>query len=184
MADHMTAEQLLPCPFCGERLFIKEATNHDGSDCWEWAGHPMNGCIMRHYAMRMTSLESVALWNRRDAVAARLSGMAAVPAPTQSDDGYYIACFKGGPRGYVVWWGPNDRGYTNDLGAAGVYANPVAGYHDRDDDNVPVPVAFARRLAARRMVDTGDSGNECMWSAATLRAALAQESAAPEPPHV
>lgn len=113
-----------------------------------------------------------------DALAARLSGMAAVAEPAQPEDGYYIACFKGGPHGYVLWWGPNDRGYTNDLGAAGVYQNPVRGYHNRNDDNVPVPVAFARKLAARRMVDVGDSGNQCMWSAATLRAALA--AATPE----
>jgi hypothetical protein len=155
MAEHMTAEQL--------RAELEALQKFAAQRSIDTAMRHVNGKL--HYIL------------------SRLSGMAAVPAPETATDGYYIACFKGGPHGYVLWWGPNNRGYTHDLDAAGVYAEPVAGYHDRDDDNVPVPVAFARRLAARRMVDVGDSGNECMWSAKTLRAALAKEFASPEPPH-
>jgi predicted LPLAT superfamily acyltransferase len=57
--------ELLPCPFCGQHLSIQSATSSDGENSWEWAGHPENGCIMRHYGMRMSSAESIELWNRR-----------------------------------------------------------------------------------------------------------------------
>lgn len=96
------------------------------------------------------------------------------PGPANAEGGpYYIACFKR-PDGYQTWWQANDAGYTSDLEQAGVYPTFRPGYHDTDD-TVPVPVSFIKAFGGRirRMVDVGDSGNQCFHSARALREALA-----------
>lgn len=87
--------------------------------------------------------------------------------------GYYLACFKGErPLGSpVLWWAPNNAGYTTDLLQAGVYQDLTPGYHDCDH-TVPVPVNFVRGRRIRHEIDPGDSDNLMFWSAAKLRAAI------------
>ena len=96
-------------------------------------------------------------------------------------DGYYLASFKRShDRGYVIWWMPDNAGYTTDLEQAGIYAEPVLGYHD-SDDTVPVPVALIDSLRVRRMIDVGDSANRSLWTAPELRQRIA--TWAKERPH-
>lgn len=95
--------------------------------------------------------------------------------------GFYIASFResGSRGGEVLWWMPNNAGYTPDLEQAGIYANPKPGYHD-SDHTVPVPVSFIRGLRVRRTVDPGDTLNGMFWSAEKLRAAIAPLSSGAE----
>lgn len=91
----------------------------------------------------------------------------------EARDGYYLASFKRShDRGYVIWWMPDNAGYTTDLEQAGIYAEPVLGYHD-SDDTVPVPVALIESLRVRRMIDVGDSANRSLWTAQELRQLIA-----------
>jgi hypothetical protein len=93
--------------------------------------------------------------------------------PAGESKGYYIATFKQrAHNGEILWWGPDNRGYTPDLKRAGIYATPSPGYHD-NEHTVPVPVSFVEGLRVRHIVDPGDEMNGCMWSAEKLRQALA-----------
>ena len=96
------------------------------------------------------------------------------PAAVDEAQGYYLACFKDRRYDPVLWWGPNNAGYTPDLEQAGVYTKLTPGYHD-SEDTVPVPVSFISQLRVRRIIDTGDTLNQMFWSAETLRAALAAQ---------
>ena len=82
-------------------------------------------------------------------------------------DGFYLATFKHKDNGAVMWWGPDDAGYTPDLATAGI----TSGYHD-NEYTVPVPVGFIKALRVRLVVDPGDSLNKAFWSAKHLRDAL------------
>lgn len=98
-------------------------------------------------------------------------GQEPTPPRAEVSEGYYLARFPDSSRGYMVWWKADDCGYTNDLDAAGIYTTLTPGYHD-SENTVPVPVAFARSLKARKIVDIGDTGNGCAWSPTTLRAGI------------
>lgn len=129
----------------------------------------------------------VALWCNRNSRhrAAYTSGLArglntyprpdelqADTAPVVQRAGYYLASFKHkSPSGGVLWWMPNNSGYTPDLEQAGVYFDLKPGYHD-SEHTVPVPTDFIARLRVRRVVDAGDSANQIFWSAKSLREAL------------
>lgn len=106
------------------------------------------------------------------ALSAALAGQQ--PADVVEAQGYYLACFKDRRYDPVLWWGPNNAGYTPDLEQAGVYTKLTPGYHD-SEDTVPVPVSFISQLRVRRIIDTGDTLNQMFWSAETLRAALAAQ---------
>lgn len=98
------------------------------------------------------------------------------PQPQDAEDAghYYLASFKRKwLGGALLWWGPNDAGYTPDLQQAGVYTELKPGYHD-SEDTVPVPVWFVRggRFRIRHELDPGDSENGAFWNAAKLRAAI------------
>ena len=96
-------------------------------------------------------------------------------------DGFYLASFKHKDRGgAMMWWGPDNAGYTPDIEHAGIYTEITPGYHD-SDYTVPVPVSFLAGCRIRRTLDPGDSKNRAFWSASDLRAAVAtnQEGAAP-----
>lgn len=89
--------------------------------------------------------------------------------------GFYLACYKQPMRdGLVLWWGPDNCGYTTDLSQAGIYYEISPGYHDCDH-TVPVPVELVESMRVRRVVDTGDCLNTFLWNAKTLRAELAKE---------
>lgn len=99
------------------------------------------------------------------------------PSPAKMPEGgYYLASFKHGGHGYMLWWGPNDCGYTTDLAQAGVYDQLKPGYHD-SEYTVPVPVAMADHFRIRRMVDVGDTLNAPLHSAKALRDWLAEREA-------
>jgi hypothetical protein len=110
------------------------------------------------------------------------AALTASPVAAQAvTDGYYLASFKHQANGSVMWWMPNNAGYTPDLEQAGVYTELTPGYHD-SEHTVPVPVSFINGLRVRRVVDPGDSLNSALWSAKSLRAilaALAHPNAAP-----
>lgn len=97
-------------------------------------------------------------------------------------EGFYLASFKRDGQGYLIWWMPNNAGYTSDLDQAGVYTELTPGYHD-SDYTVPVPVRFIDQLRVRRMVDQGDSLNGSTWNAEKLRAAIASAPTAVEGPN-
>lgn len=133
-----------------------------------------------HYAWTRADGErmvSGATWNHPAlaAIAAWQYAPATTPQPSADAvrDGYYLASFKRShDRGYVIWWMPDNAGYTTDLEQAGIYAEPVLGYHD-SDDTVPVPVALIDSLRVRRMIDVGDSANRSLWTAKELRKLIA-----------
>lgn len=99
-------------------------------------------------------------------------------SPAGVPEGYYLASFKHGGHGYMLWWGPNDCGYTTDLTQAGVYDQLKSGYHD-SEHTVPVPVSMAKHFRIRRMVDVGDTLNAPLHSAKELRAWLASQESQP-----
>jgi hypothetical protein len=95
----------------------------------------------------------------------------------ESEPLYYLASFQHGRwGGCVIWWKPNNCGYTNDLEQAGIYTQSQIDAHRSYYDNgdtVPVPVSFVlNKCRIRRMVDAGDSANRTFHSAEKLRAAL------------
>lgn len=96
---------------------------------------------------------------------------------------FYIRTFKHRSLdGCVLWWGPNDCGYTSDLNGAGKYtAEQIAAWErhsEWSDENIAVPVDFVERSARiRRVVDPGDARNAIYSTAERLRAALAREAA-------
>jgi len=106
---------------------------------------------------------------------AALARTEATPAPSDNGGPYYIASFKRGEIGYVLWWQGNNAGYTNDLRQAGIYEAIIPNYHDTED-TVPVPVWFLEQagIRGRLMVDIGDSPNQAFWSAKALREAIAE----------
>ena len=111
----------------------------------------------------------------RDEPRHRVAMRAALTAATSDavDEGYYLACFKERSKGApVLWWAPNNAGYSTDLEHAGVYTTPKPGYHD-SEHTVPVPVSLIKTLRIRREVDPGDNENSMFCTAETLRAALA-----------
>lgn len=161
--------ELLPCPLCGnpdvdddEGCFHFPARNHV-LECWAiQCGTP--GCVGIEAPTRE---ECVRKWNTRSAI----------PASTQAPvEGYYLATFKHGGRGYMLWWGPDNRGYTPDLEQAGIYTSITPGYHD-NEETVPVPVALVNGLRLRRMLDVGDTDNDTFLTAKALRAALLEHRA-------
>lgn len=81
--------------------------------------------------------------------------------------GFYVATFRHPWQGHVLWWGPNNAGYTPDLEQAGIYTEGDFG------EDIRVPVEFVDKLRVRRVVDPGDSLNTCFWDAERLRAAIA-----------
>lgn len=73
---------------------------------------------------------------------------------TPHREGYYILSLKNGPAGdALLWWRPNNAGYTITLEAAGVYTQAEVDAHPRyynDGENtVAVPVAEAEARAFR-----------------------------------
>lgn len=73
---------------------------------------------------------------------------------------YYILCLKelGAYRQVLLWWRPNNRGYTISLDKAGRYteeevqAHPL--YYSNGESTLAIPCDEADRLA-QRMVDVG-----------------------------
>lgn len=53
-----TAKRLLPCPFCGARLEVRD--DHHG----EWVGHPESDCLEN--IVQIFDERDVERWNRRD----------------------------------------------------------------------------------------------------------------------
>ncbi len=112
--------------------------------------------------------------NALDSVAERIRRTA--PTPASVPDGFYLASFKHKDRGdAMMWWGPDNAGYTTDIEQAGIYTEIAPGYHD-SDHTVPVPVSFLDGCRIRRTLDPDDSKNRAFWSAADLRAAIATKS--------
>lgn len=129
-----------------------------------WGRHDEAGIVS--LTMAQTALIAAALESALEAD--RLAAL----APVTPAGGYYLASFKQKANGgEVLWWGPDDRGYTPDLEQAGIYTEIKKGYHD-SDQTVPVPVSFIEELRVRRTVDPGDSLNGMFWNAEKLRAAL------------
>lgn len=90
----------------------------------------------------------------------------------EAPKGYYLASFKHRQPNAILWWGPDNKGYTPDLAQAGIYTHLSPGYHD-SEHTVPVPVEFVQRLRVRHVVDPGDQANTIFWTAEKLRDALA-----------
>lgn len=76
MAEHMTAEQLLTCPFCGGAPRVKPQDPSVDGDAWTAIGCPECEFEFRAFDDDRNTHFTMAAekWNRR---AARLSGMAA-----------------------------------------------------------------------------------------------------------
>ena len=102
--------------------------------------------------------------------------LAAAQVGSKDADGFYLACYKRSLLGSpVLWWQPNDAGYTTDLNQAGIYLDPKPGYHD-SDHTVPVPVSFLQGRRIRHEIDPGDSDNTMFFTAFALRTALMRAS--------
>lgn len=172
------AVELLPCPFCGyAEVQVEQPSPHRFH---VYCNQAEGGCGVEG-PLRSTCEAAITAWSRRAPVARELDASATTNSAQISsslvvgdagDDGYYLASFKRShDRGCVVWWMPNDSGYTTDLEQAGIYTEIKKGYHD-SEYTVPVPVSFVRGLRVRRMVDVGDSLNRALWTAESLRAAM------------
>lgn len=103
----------------------------------------------------------------------RLYAIEAQACRHEVSEGFYLASFKHPTvGGEVLWWRPDNAGYTSDLNMAGVYTEITPGYHD-SDYTVPVPVEFVNRAHIKRCIDPGwGAPNMCFRSAEALRAAL------------
>lgn len=101
MADHMTAEQLLPCPFCGSAAI--ERWHRAGDDGYFEVCCVRTACTTFRHGIDESSVR--AEWNKRHD-AARLSGMAAVPTwqpiGTAPKDGTIVWAFNG-EQGRMKW---------------------------------------------------------------------------------
>lgn len=96
--------------------------------------------------------------------------------------GYYLAAFHHRSPGAVLWWGPDQRGYTPDLEQAGIYSAQEAAALDKDSCAVPVPVGALDHARVRQIVDPGDFSNVMFRSAKALRVYLAAAGSEAEPP--
>jgi len=60
---------------------------------------------------------------------------------------YHILSLKETNGDNIVWWGPNNRGYTSSLGDAGLYTQDQVmenlEYYNNHVDTIAVPVVFA-----------------------------------------
>ena len=115
-----------------------------------------------------------------------IDGQSTAP-PTQEaeePEAFYLASFKRHRIGAaILWWMPDNAGYTPDLQQAGVYSEIRPDYHE-SSYTVPVPTWFMDGCRIRHEIDPGDSENVAFWSADKLRAAIAEATtarAAPNP---
>lgn len=101
--------------------------------------------------------------------------------PTEMQPGpklFFLASYKHGfCNGCVMWWRPNECGYTPDIKQAGTYtAEQVAALEN--DETVAVPVEWLHQNARIRMtVDVADTHSvpRAFWNPGTLRAAIASK---------
>jgi hypothetical protein len=74
---------------------------------------------------------------------------------------YLLAIDKTKNSPFLVWWGPNDCGYTQNIERAGIYTEEQIkrdpNYYD-NDECVPVPVEEIDKLKTARMA-INDSEN-------------------------
>ena len=99
------------------------------------------------------------------AIAALRANQSALPEVTE---GFYLADFEGNLRDEVLWWRPNNCGYTTDLAEAGIYTEIKPGYHD-SERTVPVPVAFVKTQRISQILSREYQGTIAWWNALTLR---------------
>lgn len=139
--------------------------------------------MLRRYAtalendggVRIGKYKPAAVREQADLIEASVGQAVSAPASAAGEsEGFYLASFKHqSGSGHVMWWRPNNTGYTSDLNQAGVYLKIEDGYHDTDY-TVPVPVAVIEELRVRREVDPGDTLNNGFRNAKNLREWLAR----------
>lgn len=101
---------------------------------------------------------------------------------TPSEPLYFLVSFKRRfADGLVIFWGPNEAGYTPDIKQAGAY-NADQAARLADDDTVPVPVDWLHQNCRVRMcIDQGDTHatKGMFWNADNLRAAVPNATGKP-----